>query len=97
MKKTFQIPALLIAATFSTFAAAKDTTPVTQAFPTGEYDQITDSVTQFLRIDGNKDGKISLAEAQAAGINEGAFKRMDSNGDNVVELKEYQVSILTKQ
>lgn len=94
MNKLFYVICLLIALSFSTFTAAKDITPISQSVPTDVNDQITDSVTQFMLIDINKDGNISLAEATAAGINEATFKKMDTNSDNVIDQKEYQVAIL---
>lgn len=94
MNKIFHIIYLLIALPFSNFTAAKDHTPATQTYPTGDYDQITDSVTQFLQIDINKDKKISLAEASAAGINEVTFIKMDTNADNVISQEEYKVALI---
>ena len=94
MNRIFKVIVLLISATFSTFSIAKDTTPVNQSVPKDVNDQITDSVTQFMRIDTNKDGNISLVEARAAGINEATFRKMDANSDNVIDQKEYQVAIL---
>lgn len=99
MNKIIHVICILIAITFSPLTVAKDSSPVNQTYPTVDYEQITDSVTQFLRIDINKDEKISLAEASAAGINEATFKKIDTNGDNVISPEEYKVAliILAKQ
>jgi hypothetical protein len=43
----------------------------------------------FERVDRNHDGELSLEELIAAGMDDIAFRAMDSNGDNHVSPKEY--------
>ena len=40
------------------------------------------------KIDKNGDGKVTLAEAKAAGVSEADFKKADSNGDGTVSAEE---------
>lgn len=40
------------------------------------------------KMDGNKDGKVSMEEAKAAGWNEAQFKAMDTNHDGVLTADE---------
>lgn len=61
-----------------------------QAMRIGVSDQITDSVTLFRLFDADKDGKISSAEAKALGISEANFKKLDTNGDNAIDQKEFE-------
>lgn len=40
------------------------------------------------KMDTDKDGKVSMAEAKAAGWNENQFKAMDTNGDGMLSADE---------
>ena len=43
----------------------------------------------FQSIDKNGDGKITAAEAKAAGITDADFKKADKNGDGSLTVDEY--------
>lgn len=101
MKNIICATTLIIAATFSSVSLAKNADTSSEAFPTSVNafptsvnDQITDSVTQFKSYDLNSDGKISLAEAKAAGLSDVYFKKADTNGDHHIDEKEYMVAIV---
>ncbi len=101
MKNIICATTLIIAATFSSVSLAKNADTSSEAFPTSVNafptsvnDQITDSVTQFKSYDLNSDGKISLAEAKAAGLSDVYFKKADTNGDHHIDEKEYMVALV---
>ena len=101
MKNIICATTLIIAATFSSVSLAKNADTSREAFPTSVNsfptsvnDQITDSVTQFKSYDLNSDGKISLAEAKAAGLSDVYFKKADTNGDHHIDEKEYMVALV---
>ena len=64
-----------MAATKSTWDADKD----------GDVDK-----ADMAKIDANKDGKITAAEAKAAGVSDSDFKKADKNNDGIVNYAEWE-------
>ncbi len=94
MKTTILAATLIIGTSFSAVSTAKGTSSIpapAAAMSTSSNSQITDSVTQFKTVDKDGDGLITLAEAQAAGATEANFKKVDTNGDNHIDQKEYAI------
>lgn len=96
MKTSILAVTLFIGASLSSLSLAQGNPSISAPGPAKRStidDQITDSVTLFRLVDTNLDGRISLAEAQAAGASEANFKKADTNGDNHIDEKEYVIYI----
>ena len=62
--------------------------PSADTKPAGHKDHAPGTGTGYKNPDTDKDGKISAAEAKAAGISDEKFKKMDTNGDGFVTPEE---------
>ena len=57
-------------------------------------DQITDSVTMFMKYDLDKDGKISGSEAKSSGLSDAFFMKADANNDSHIDQQEFIVAYI---